>query len=140
MKCNFIKSDGKKCKANALSGSSYCWYHSPEIPEVERKLVSSNGGKANGYEVYVDLKPIIISRMQDIPVLLIDTIHNLRSGNMGIRLGTAIGYLSGMLLKSFEVAELEIRMEKIEKYIVENLDRDYHKHSYKTESLDFIDS
>jgi hypothetical protein len=122
MKCNFIKSDGKKCNANALNGSSCCWYHSPEISEEKKKLVSSNGGKANGYEVCIDLKPISISKMQDIPVLLIDTIHNLRSGYMGIRLGTAIGYLAGMLLKSFEVAELEVQIEKLEKYAEENFD------------------
>jgi hypothetical protein len=58
--------------------------------------------------------------MQDVPAFLIDTMNNLRSGNMGIRLGTALGYLSGMLMKSFEVADLEVRIERMEKYMKEN--------------------
>ncbi len=36
---------------------------------------------------------------------------------MDVRLGTAIGYLSNVLLKSYEVADLEGRIEKVEKYM-----------------------
>lgn len=120
MKCEFIKADGLKCKANAMINSSYCWYHSPVVTEEEKKLVSSNGGRANTCEVFAPLTPLSIDKMQDVPAFLIDTIQNLRNGSISVRLGTALGYLSNMLIHSFEAAELESRIEKLESFMKDN--------------------
>ncbi len=117
MKCTYIKTDGSKCKANALRGTPYCWYHSPDISGEEKKLASSNGGSANTCEVFAPLAPLSISKMQDVPAFLIDTIQNLRNGIISVRLATALGYLSHMLMQSFEIADLEKRIETMEGFL-----------------------
>lgn len=121
MRCIFKKSNGDRCKSNAMKNSKYCWTHSPEISIHEKKLGSSKGGKNKFGLTPVNLPQIIINDTRDIPPLLVDTIQHLRKGEIDVRLGTVVGYLSNILLKSYEVADIENRMEKIEKFIDEKL-------------------
>lgn len=104
-----------------MKNSKYCWTHSPEISIHEKKLGSSKGGKNKFGLTPVNLPQIIINDTRDIPPLLVDTIQHLRKGEIDVRLGTVVGYLSNILLKSYEVADIENRMEKIEKFIDEKL-------------------
>ena len=115
MKCIFTKPNGEKCKSNAMRNSRYCWTHSPEISDAEKKFCASKGGRHK--LTLLNLPEIIVKDSRDIPPLLVDTIYHLRHGKMDVRLGTAIGYLSNVLLKSYEVADLEGRIEKVEKYM-----------------------
>jgi len=123
MKCIFRKSNGERCKSNAMKNDIYCWTHSPEISVHEKRFGSSKGGKNKTSMRPVNLPQIIINDTRDIPPLLVDTIQHLRSGEIDVRLGTAVGYLSNILLKSYEVADIEGRMERIEKFIDEKLCR-----------------
>jgi hypothetical protein len=126
MKCKHIKSNGEQCKSNAMKDSSYCWTHSPEISIHEKKLGASKGGKNKYNLTPVSLPQIIINDSRDVPPLLVDTIQRLRCGEIDIRLGTAIGYLSNVLLKSYEVSDLEGRIEKMENFVDENFKEEYH--------------
>jgi len=119
MKCSFIKSDGNKCNAYAVRNSNYCWIHSPEVSETVKSNARLLGGINRQVQIPVNLPEMVINDTRDIPPLLVDTLFHLRKGEMDIRLGTAIGYISNILLKSYEVAEIENRMEKIEKFIDE---------------------
>ena len=120
MRCKFIKSDGTECKGFTIAGSEYCWRHSPEINEYSKKHASSKGGKNKLKLIPLGLPEIIINDSRDVPPLLVDTIQHLRNAEIDIRLGTAIGYLSNVLLKAYEVADLEVRIIKMEKYMEEN--------------------
>jgi hypothetical protein len=115
MKCKFKKSNGKKCGANAMHSSEFCWYHTPDISNQKKKLVSSKGGKGNSKIEVIKLPAITIRTAQDIPDLIIDAIQNVRKNRMEIRKGSVIGYLSNILLKAYEVSDMESRVEKIEK-------------------------
>ena len=46
-RCAFIKAGGERCKARAMSGSSYCYNHEPRKAE-ERKRNASKGGYTGG--------------------------------------------------------------------------------------------
>jgi hypothetical protein len=58
--------------------------------------------------------PVILNYPADIPQLLIDTIKQLREGTMHVRIGTAIGYVSYILLKSYEISGFEERLKALE--------------------------
>ncbi len=45
--CAFIKAGGERCKARAMSGSSYCYNHEPG-KAGERKRNASRGGNTGG--------------------------------------------------------------------------------------------
>ncbi len=45
--CAYIKADGQRCRARAMSGSSYCYNHSPDKAQA-RKNNAAKGGYAGG--------------------------------------------------------------------------------------------
>lgn len=114
MKCKFKKSNGRKCRANAVNGSEFCWYHSPDISEQKKRAVSSKGGKGSSQIDDIELPEVTLKDVQDIPKLIIDAIQNVRKNQMEIRKGSVIGYLSNILLKAYEVADIDVRVQKIE--------------------------
>ena len=50
--------------------------------------------------------------------LLSTTISEVRAGSVELRVANCIGYLSGHLIKAFEVANLEDRITQIEKTLL----------------------
>ena len=119
MKCIFEKTNGNTCEANAMAEGQYCFHHNPAISAEVKKLTQAKGGQANKIMVKEPLPPLKVSATKDIVVLLEDTIARVRSGEMDLKIATTIGYLSGHLIKAFEISELEGRIEAIEKAILE---------------------
>ena len=113
MQCAYIKHDGSQCWAYALSGSEYCWFHAPEC-DYDRRSASQRGGKATRTGIYADLPPIPLSKIDDVPEFLMDTIRQLRQGFIGGRIAVSLGYLSGKLMRSFEINEVNHRLRKLE--------------------------
>lgn len=122
MKCRYLKLDGSACKANAMKDSDFCWMHSPHIDEIEKQHSRYRGGVNRHIPEKTELPEVVLKNLNDIPPMLVDTIQHLRRGAIDVRLGTAIGYLSNVLMKSYELTDLEPRIEKVEQYIKENLE------------------
>lgn len=120
MQCRYIKHDGSECWANAMENSEYCWFHAPEI-DYDRRNANSKGGKAKRAGLYADLPDIYLKTIDDVPEMLIDTVRQVRGGFIGIRLGTAIAYITGMLMKSFAITNLDKRVKNIGKLTKESL-------------------
>jgi hypothetical protein len=113
MQCTYIKPDGSQCWANAMENSDFCWFHAPEV-DYERRDSNSKGGKAHRTGIYRDLPSIPLKTIKDVPELLMDTVRQLRAGFIGPRIAATLGYLSGMLIKSFEVSCMDTRLKKLE--------------------------
>ena len=118
MKCKYIKDDTTLCNANAMQDSSYCYLHNPDISEEEKQSAQAKGGKGNKIKITEPLEPVNIEKVEDIVKLLADTINRVRSGEMEIKIANCIGYLSGHITKAFEIAELEKRIEVVERTIL----------------------
>ena len=108
MQCKYIKSNQKRCRANAIKGSDFCCRHTPDISEAEKRKISSKGGK-NSHGIFIarPLAKINISTAQDVVFLLTDTINNIRTGRISQKAGTSMGYLSFILLFAMKEARLE---------------------------------
>lgn len=119
MQCNFVKSDGTKCNAKAITNSDHCYFHSAEIPNSERKEARARGGKANAITVHDPLPPVTINGVKDVVKLLESTINDVRSGQLDVKIGNCIGVLSGQLIKALEIANIASRVEIIERAILE---------------------
>jgi len=118
-KCRFIKPDGAKCEAWAMSDSEFCYLHNPDISEKEKKEIQSKGGQANKIKVLEPLQPIALKEGEDVILLLEDTINKVRTGEIDLKVANCIGYLAGHLMKAIETAKLEGRVEIIERAILE---------------------
>ncbi len=119
MKCVFIKPNGDQCQANAMTDSQYCYLHNPDISEEEKREAQSKGGEARALVVKEPLGELALTNPNDTITLMADTIQKVRAGEMDIRTANCLGFLTDKLLKAFEVAKLNDKVEYIERIILE---------------------
>ena len=106
--CKYHKSDGNQCKAIAMIGHDCCYFHAPN-KRPDRIKAAQRGGKANGKNTS-GLPYREINSPQDVLHLLGETINSIRSGELELKVGTQIGYLSNIWLNAYEVSVLEQRV------------------------------
>lgn len=125
-RCKQLKDGGERCKARPLIGSLYCFFHHPD-KAIERRAAQKRGhanSVAPGTKHSVDLKTlppgtpnVKIKSANDVTRLLALTVNQVRRGEIGVRVATAVGYLSSYILKSREQGELEERLATIEEFM-----------------------
>lgn len=117
--CILIKKDGKRCGSYPVEGSSYCINHEPRMQEKKLEAVK-NGGAATSYEkLGLALPKMIISNPSDVVGAAVQTVNEVRAGQLPPKVASTIGYLLGIVLKAYEVANLDQRVELIESVLVE---------------------
>ncbi len=115
-KCEFTKTDGKKCKAYAMTNSDFCLSHNPKAKHLKAEAVR-NGGLARR-RPKLKLKPLEgLDNPKGIIRLLTEAINYVRSDKMSSKTANTIGYLAEKLTKVLEVSEYETRMKQIEKIL-----------------------
>lgn len=117
MKCTFIKDNGEQCKAYAMTNSSYCFLHNPDIDPEAKRSAQIQGGKTTLIKVAEGLPTVKVKSPQDVAVLLEQTINEVREGSLPPQVANCIGYLAGGLLKAFELGDIESRLTSIEDVI-----------------------
>jgi len=113
MKCEFIKPDGTKCEAHAIKDSEFCYFHNPDISDEEKREAQSNGGKTKALTLKEPLPALPLKMPDDAVLLVADTISRVRAGTLDIRTANCLGFLADKLLKAFEIARLNDKVEMI---------------------------
>ena len=122
--CQALNAEGKRCEARRMSGSSYCFFHSPE-KEQARRTARRAGGLKNRIAVLPRATPDVqLSHARDIQRLLAETINQVRRGELDPKAANCIGYLSGLLAKSFEQGEIESRLATLESAVNRPAEKD----------------
>ena len=121
MRCEFIKSNGEQCNANAMRDSQFCFTHNPKMKKAKKEAVIK-GGKSPKKN-YNPLPPVDLADNQGVARLLAQVINEVRRGEIDLRVANCIGYLAGHLIKALEISDLEKRVEEIEKTIKERLEK-----------------
>lgn len=116
-KCIFIKEDGQQCEGFAIKGSEYCLSHDPNSEELRAERAKM-GGKSNSSQ-YIDipLEPVKIKSATDILEILENTVNEVRTGKITIKAANTIGYLLGIAIKVYQVSELEMKLDNINKVL-----------------------
>ena len=112
MNCIQIKEDGTKCGAHPMRGSQFCFLHNPAT-KAERANAQARGAHTTK-KLLKPLAPVRIQKTGDIITLLQGTLNEVRSGKMQPRIANCVGYLCGIILKTFETATLEEKVTKLE--------------------------
>ncbi len=135
MQCKFKKTDGVVCKAFSLTGSDYCYWHSPDIDENKKRNARSKGGKLNQHIPVSnrEAKPINLKNVQDVVELLSETINAVRaelhatdSLTSKIKIANSIAFLSGHIINAMEKSDLQKRLEEIEEHVQQMNKGRYH--------------
>lgn len=128
-KCKFVLEGGKCCGAYAIRNEDYCFNHHPSWQE-KKHLAVVKGGSARQVEVKSALQKIELNTPKDIILLLSATIGEVRSGEVDPRIGSAIGYLAGQLIKAYEVAELNDKAEQVKDIIAQMVEARKKENAY----------
>lgn len=113
--CQAIKADGTRCKMYRLKDSLYCINHDkrPEIKEQKAIAVKAGGSVRH---IQAKLTRVKVGRAKDIKKLMAKMINEVREGKViDPRVVVAIKGCSDTFLKACEVADLEERLETLEK-------------------------
>ena len=115
--CEKVKSNGERCRAMAMAGSQYCFFHEPSVAE-ERKVAQRQGGQANGPAVLPDdAADVPLHNGKDVVVFLAETINQVRKGRVAPKVASTVGYLTGLLMKALETSDIEERLARIEQVL-----------------------
>ncbi len=118
--CAATTKAGRPCQAHAVSGSEYCFAHAPELAQ-ERKEARSRGGRSR-HNRSLDSTvndPLEIHDLADVVRVLAEEVNILRSLEVSISRGRAIGYLCGVLVTAYGQSELELRLDAVERILKE---------------------
>lgn len=112
--CQATKPDGSRCRAAALAGSAYCFFHDPSMAE-ERRAAQSFGGSQNRMKTLdADAPDRKVEDLGSVVGLMSETINQVRKGQIDPRVANAIGYLANVLIKAVEGSSLEDRLAEME--------------------------
>jgi hypothetical protein len=104
MKCARLE-----CKAHAMHGDKFCFWHSPTTAERRRQA-----GRRGGSRGKLDRNESIAT-IDDIQRILAETISELRTDTSHIvSRGRAIGYIASILLTAIRDNDLERRISALE--------------------------
>src|ERR1017187_285861 len=108
-KCQAKTKAGRPCAAPVLSGSAFCSLHA----DPERAAALGRKGGARNRKVYDgDVHNVSVPESAgDVKRMLAETMADTRSGKIDPKLGSTLGYLGTALLRAFEVADVEQRLE-----------------------------
>jgi hypothetical protein len=112
--CEKIKRDGQKCRAMAIAGSQYCFFHDPAAAKA-RKAAQRQGGQANGPAVLpADAADVPLHSGKDVSAFLAETINQVRKGRVSPKIASTVGYLASLLMKALETSDIEGRLARVE--------------------------
>ncbi len=104
------------CTAHAREGSSFCFFHDPNVSQEEKRSAQSKGGQGNKRVGLVgDVSPSVTLReVEDVLTLLEMAVNDLRCGRIDTKLSNGLGYLAGHAMKAMELSQLEKRIKVLE--------------------------
>ena len=113
--CSFIKKNGQRCQARKLVGSDFCYFHSPQVV-VERAEARRRGGlRRHGGKG--ETGSYTIKSGRDVLGILEDVINDTCALEQTTGRAKTIGYLCQVILRGFEVTEIEQRLSALEEKV-----------------------
>ena len=111
--CKYVKGNGEPCQAGCISGSDYCYWHSPELAH-KRAEARKRGGFNRQTPKRSNPGPYSIQGVDDIVKVLQDALNDACALENSHARSRTIGYLCMIALRTLEVGELEYRVRMLE--------------------------
>lgn len=114
-KCKAKTKSGKACGMSPLKGMQYCFTHSPEVG-AERAMAHRKGGERQRTPHYGDdsIIPCEVSTLADANKILAYTLAETVPMENSIARARLLLALYDSFVKSFEIGELEKRIQLLE--------------------------
>jgi hypothetical protein len=116
--CTEITREGDRCHAQALAGSSMCFFHDPASAQ-KRAEAAKRGGEKNRATVLPSATPdFALNSAADASALVARTINQVLRGEIDPKIANAVGYLLTVHLKAYDADRLERRIAAIEAVVM----------------------
>ena len=122
-RCQHIKDSGDRCRASALARSGFCFFHDPDRA-TEREAARRAGGLANRPTVLSVAPRTPLKTASKVALLIAQTIHQTRRGELDPKVANSVGYLSNILLKALEHENIEEQLELLEGVLMTTTNED----------------
>lgn len=117
--CKQILENDDSCGSYAMSdGSGFCISHNPAAKEI-KELAVKKGGYAIKKQALPELPVLQIQSKTDVPRLLTTVIDEVRQGAIDLKSANTLGYLAGILIKAYELTDMQEKIEEIERIVLE---------------------
>lgn len=117
MKCQYLKPDRTKCRANHINNSSFCFRHDPNKQE-ERMLASRKGGQNRALKGDWGER-IVLTSPKDATYLMGEVINKVWTGEAPTQLGSSMGFMIRVWLDCYEASEIKNKLSKIEEKLIQ---------------------
>ena len=108
---------GEPCGAYAVNGSSFCYWHSPDLAD-KRKASSAKGGLARQGRSVARAddhgRRVQLADVGDVVSLLESTVRDLLTLENSVSRARAVAYVCSVAVRALEVSELEDRIVRLE--------------------------
>lgn len=113
--CKAKTASGEKCRVPAMKGSPYCFTHSPEVGAA-RAMARKRGGQRRRVSHYGDesIIPREVKTLEDANKILAYTLAEVVPMENSIARARVLLALYDSFVKSFEIGELEKRIQALE--------------------------
>ena len=117
MQCDFIKPNGEKCKANAVTkkykdGKFYCFSHNPAVAGERQKARAKGGLASMGSRAKLSI--VNVRTPKEIANFTADLINEIRTNKIDKKRASVISSLLGQMVKVLELEELADRISELE--------------------------
>jgi len=115
-RCKATNRKGEPCAAYAVQGSDFCYWHDPERAEARRANSAKGGFARHGRKLGAtgDAGPVTLDTVADVLPILAGELTALLSLETSVSRARGVGYLCGVVIKAFEVSELQERVAALE--------------------------
>ena len=113
-RCQQTKASGGRCAAYTLADSVFCFFHDPATAAARAAARRAGGQKHRAAVLPATSPDRPLGTVDDVVALLGETINHVRRGALDPKVGTAVGYLAGLLLKALEQGDLAARLAVVE--------------------------
>ncbi len=86
--CKYIRESGEQCQAFAVNGSDFCFSHDPAHRQAKHEATVKGGSRTKRC-----LQPIKVTHPAEIPSIIVDTINEVRTGQLTAKEGNTIAKL-----------------------------------------------
>jgi hypothetical protein len=118
MICRGKTASGTNCKANAMSGSNYCFTHNPATREQHLAATRKGGAISPSKTDSTVLPKAEITSLQSVVDVLADAINRVRvvrpDGSMDVKSANTLGFLCGKYAELYKLANLEHKIKNWE--------------------------
>jgi hypothetical protein len=119
--CEQQNKDGTPCRGRVRPGSRWCFAHNPSLA-TRREQARREGGRARSRPAKVlpvNTEDVPCATIADVKRLLGITVNQVRRGQLEVKVGTCVGFLSGLLRKATEAGDLEQKVADLREQLAE---------------------